>query len=109
MDKAEVKIQSGSESKRLPQADRFQEVISLKNYTNHTIPTLTLNEAVEKFRDLGVSISETTLKKGLLDGAFPFGVVIKSPNPNGRDSVYIFEKLLNQWIDQRAELRTRIG
>ena len=38
--------------------------------------TVTLQEAVQIFRDAGISISLETLKQGIIDKEFPIGVAI---------------------------------
>lgn len=39
--------------------------------------TLTVQEAAEKFREAGISISLETMKKGIIDKVFPFALAIK--------------------------------
>ena len=63
------------------------------------IPTLSVAEATEKLRALGVKISPDTLRLGLQQGVYPFGVHIKSE----RAPVYqVYAKLLDAWIAERA-------
>ena len=65
------------------------------------IMTLTVQEATERLRAMGVRISPDTLRDGIRQNIFPFGdhIETKAGNP-----VYlIYEKLFNQWAAQRAQ------
>lgn len=63
------------------------------------IATLTPQDAAQYLRDRGLSISSDTLRQGIRQGVYPFGLVIeldKSP-------VYqIFKKQLDAWIAERT-------
>lgn len=63
------------------------------------IATLTVQDAAQYLRDRGLSISPDTLRQGIRQGVYPFGLVIeldKSP-------VYqIFKKQLDTWIAERT-------
>ena len=62
------------------------------------IRTMNLNEAVERLREHGVSIGAMVLADGIEQGVFPFGICVKKQKRN----FMIFEKLLNEWIAERA-------
>ncbi len=67
-----------------------------------TIETLTPAEATEILRSYGMRLSPDTLRYGLEQGLYPFGVCIHCD----RQPVYqIFSKLFFQWIDERATLK----
>ena len=64
-----------------------------------TIPTMTPQTATEYLRELGMSISPDTLRRGIQQGVYPFGICIDT----GNTPVYqIFKRLLDEWIDERA-------
>lgn len=63
------------------------------------IETLTPAEATEQLRALGVKISPETLRDGLEQGKFPFGIAIKSRH--GGNICQIYKKLFDEWVDER--------
>lgn len=65
------------------------------------IETLTVREATEKLRSLGMKITVDTMYSGLQQGVFPFGHHIETKNGN---PVYlVYGKLLDEWIKERDE------
>ena len=58
--------------------------------------TLTLNECVSVLRDMGISVSETSIALGLEQGVLPFGVVIQST----KRVFLISKKLLSEWCEK---------
>lgn len=66
--------------------------------TQTVIRTYTLEQAVNRLRDLGMSIGLKTLKAGLLQGVFPFGNCIELD----RDVIYIYASLFDRWIAERC-------
>ena len=63
------------------------------------IKTLTVREATERLRALGMKITVDTMYSGLQQGVFPFGQHIETKNGN---PVYlVYEKLFKQWIEER--------
>lgn len=66
-----------------------------------TITTLNLEEATKVLRDTGMRISKDSLSEGLKQGMFPFGSAYKGQN--GGTVVFIYKKLLDQWIAERAD------
>ena len=67
-----------------------------------SINTLTINDCVEKMRSAGIPISAEILSQGIEQGVFPFAVCVKSINRR----FFIFEKLLDDWLEQRSEVFT---
>ena len=63
-----------------------------------TIKTLNVNEAVARLRENGIAIGPEVLSLGIEQGVFPFGVCVR----NVKRNFFIFEKLLNEWIAERA-------
>ena len=59
---------------------------------------LTVEEATEKLRALGMRISPTTLRSGMEQGRFPFGDFI---NTDKSCVCYVYTRLLEQWILER--------
>ena len=68
------------------------------------VPTLNIHEAVLRFREYGISMSEVALSAGLEQGSFPFGTCITMKQEKGKDrrKFEIYEKLLNEYLDARA-------
>lgn len=62
------------------------------------IVTLNLDEARVRLRDAGLGMDKATIADGIEQGAFPFGVCIRTE----RGRVFkIFERLLDEWISAR--------
>ena len=64
------------------------------------IETLTVAEATEKLRALGLRISAETLRKGLEQGVFPFGEHIQGRT--GGNCYFIYRRLFDAWVKERA-------
>lgn len=62
---------------------------------------LTVEEATEALRALGMRISPTTLRAGLEQNRFPFGDFIKTEKSC---ICYIYPRLLERWIAERFGL-----
>jgi hypothetical protein len=63
------------------------------------IVTLTPQDAALYLRDRGLSISPDTLRQGIKQGVYPFGIVIEME----RSPVFqIFKKQLDAWIAERT-------
>lgn len=62
------------------------------------VKTLTINETLQTLREHGIAIGPEILSDGIEQGVFPFGVCIKKDRRN----FFIFEKLLDEWIAERA-------
>nr|DAQ37197.1 MAG TPA: Pyocin activator protein PrtN [Caudoviricetes sp.] len=63
------------------------------------IATLTVQDAAQYLRDRGLSISPDTLRQGIKQGVYPFGIVIEME----RSPVFqIFKKQLDAWIAERT-------
>ncbi len=67
--------------------------------SNWTIETLTVAETTELLRSCGMRISVDTLRLGLQQGVYPFGVYVAA---KGGPVYQIFAKQLEQWIADRA-------
>ena len=63
------------------------------------IATLNLDEARVRLRDAGLGMDKATLADGIEQGAFPFGVCIRTKR-EGR-VFKIFSRLLDAWIAER--------
>jgi len=59
---------------------------------------LTVEEATEKLRSLGMRISPTTLRSGMEQGRFPFGDFIKTDKSC---VCYVYTRLLERWVEER--------
>lgn len=57
--------------------------------------TLTPDEASKIMRDAGIKICTETLRDGLEQGAFPFGIFIQQ----GARTFFISRKKLFEWLD----------
>lgn len=63
------------------------------------IETMTVKEATKRLREVGLHISEPTLREFLKQRKFEFGECVDA----GSTPVsIIFTKLFNKWIDERA-------
>ena len=65
------------------------------------IKTLSVAEATEKLRTLGLQISPDTVRQGLQQKIFPFGDYIQSKT--GNPIYFVYEKLFLEWIAKRLE------
>ncbi len=64
------------------------------------ITTMTPQAACERLRASGMSIGTDTLRAGIEQGVYPWGICIRTATGN---PVYqIFGKLLEDWIAERA-------
>ena len=63
------------------------------------ISTMTPQSAAEYLRARGMSISPETLRRGIEQGVYPFGLCIKT---DGSAVYQIFKRLLDEWIAERA-------
>ena len=63
------------------------------------ILTMTPQGAAEYLRESGMSISPDTLRRGIEQGVYPFGLCIKT---DGSAVYQIFKRLLDEWIAERA-------
>lgn len=68
--------------------------------TREVIPTIKPEEAVERLRDMGMTISVPTLKQGIKDGVFPFGAAVQNKDCR----YYVFTVLFDKWIKERSSL-----
>lgn len=62
------------------------------------IETLTVKEAVEQLRALGLSITPERLAAGIRQGVFPFGSAVQL----SKMSVEIYKVLFEKWIQERV-------
>ena len=63
------------------------------------ISTMTPQSAAEYLRERGMSISPDTLRRGIEQGVYPFGLCIKT---DGSSVYQIFKRLLDEWIAERG-------
>lgn len=63
------------------------------------IETMTVEEATQKLRALGLKISTTTLREGIAQGQFPFGSYIKTDKSC---VCYVWTRLLEKWVAERV-------
>lgn len=61
------------------------------------IETLTVQEACEELRLLGMSVSPEKLREGIQQGVYPFGTCVKLKT----NTYDIFRVLFNKWIEER--------
>lgn len=61
--------------------------------------TLTVEEACQKLRDVGMKISPETIRMGLQQQRFPFGDCIVSEKSV---RFFVYKKLLDDWIAERT-------
>lgn len=66
------------------------------------IPTLTLNQVVQRLRKLGVSTSETTVARAIKRGLYPWGICVPAEPPRSNDRFEIYEVLFDRWVAERA-------
>lgn len=64
------------------------------------IETLTAAEATEILRGLGVKITPTVLREGLMDRRYPFGECFQTGSGSVKCTIY--KRLLDAWISERA-------
>lgn len=64
------------------------------------IETLTVDEATEKLRSLGIRISPETLRDGIEQGQYPFAIHIKGRH--GGNVYQVYRRLFDQWIKERS-------
>lgn len=64
------------------------------------IETITPAEATEQLRAMGISISPDTLRAGLEQEKFPFGLSVETKS--GGKWYQIYKKLFEEWIEERA-------
>lgn len=69
--------------------------------TNEVIETMTAAEATQWLRARGMTISPTTLVRGIKSNAFPFGSYVPAEETGGQPRTYIYTVLLEQWADER--------
>lgn len=63
------------------------------------IETMSVQQTVETLRELGVKTSAETLRRGIEQGVYPFGVCISG----GTQPVYqIFRRLFDEWAASLA-------
>lgn len=57
--------------------------------------TITAAQATERLRAAGMRMSPETLREGLLQKAFPFGIAVKTETSV---ACWVFPKILDEWI-----------
>lgn len=64
------------------------------------IETMTVEEATQKLRALGVKISTSTLRDGIAQGQFSFGSYIKTEKSC---VCYVWTRLFDEWVAERRQ------
>ena len=65
-----------------------------------TVETMTIREAVERMRALGMKISDAAVTEGLKQKVSPFGDCVISKR--GSPIYTIYTRLFDEWVAQRA-------
>ena len=68
------------------------------DFDGKRIETLTVDEAVEELRELGMSITPERLRAGIHQGVFPFGTAVQLKHM----TVEIYRVLFDKWKAERA-------
>lgn len=63
------------------------------------IENMTVEEATQKLRALGVKITATVLRDGIAQGRFPFGSYIKTEKSC---KCYVWTRLFEKWVNERT-------
>lgn len=63
------------------------------------IENMTVDEATQKLRKMGIKITAPTLRDGIAQGQFPFGSYIKTDKSC---VCYVWTRLFNEWVAERA-------
>ena len=72
--------------------------MELTTETTRVIETLSVQEAVEELRLLGMSVTPEKLREGILQGVYPFGTCVKLKT----NTYDIFRVLFDKWIAERV-------
>lgn len=62
------------------------------------IGTMTVDEAAQKMRDMGMKISAKTLREALAQDKFPFGTYIKTEKSC---VCFVWTRLFEKWAEER--------
>lgn len=63
------------------------------------IETMTVAEATQKLRSMGVKISAPTLREGIAQGQFPFGSYIKTDKSC---VCFVWKRQFEKWVAEQA-------
>lgn len=63
------------------------------------IENMTVEEATQKLRAMGVRITAPVLRSGIAQGQFPFGNYIQTEKSC---KCYVWTRLFNEWVAERA-------
>ena len=64
------------------------------------IETMTVEEARVRLRKAGLGMGVETLRSGIKQGVYPFGIYIETVHGNA--VFQVFTKLLEEWIAERS-------
>ena len=64
-----------------------------------SIESMTVEEATQRLRALGVKITAPTLREGIAQGQFPFGNYIKTEKSC---VCFVWTRLFTEWVSARA-------
>ena len=63
------------------------------------IPTMNINELVERFRGMGIKTSAVKLREGIRQGKYPFAISIEMDNCEFE----IYKVMFDRWVKERME------
>lgn len=66
---------------------------------SESIRTITVEAATNRMRDMGMSVKADTVRRGIQQGQFPFGICIECPK---QPRYIVFEKKFEQWAAEIA-------
>lgn len=69
-------------------------------YDGIEIRTITVAEATERLRAMGMKISPEIVRDGIEQRRFPFGDVIRTKS--GSPRCYVYEKSLMEWASEKG-------
>lgn len=80
-------------------ASAVRAVLRREKEKTMQIETMTVEEATQKLRALGLKISTTTLREGIAQGQFPFGSYIKTDKSC---VCYVWTRPFEKWVEERT-------
>lgn len=72
---------------------------------NMILPTITVKEAAERLKNLGVKTSPTKIMVGIQQGVYPFGVCIEMD----KYQYEIYERKFDEWVSERTVLARELS
>lgn len=62
-----------------------------------SIRTINIQETTNRMKDMGISVNADTVRRGIRQGALPFGICIECKK---QPRFIIFEKKFEQWAEE---------